>query len=41
MSLKKNIGFVKLFKASFGSNILASRTEFHCQDTDTFGFWFY
>ena len=27
-----------MFEASFGSNILASFTEFHCQGTDTFGF---
>ena len=38
ISLKENIIFVKLFEASFGSNILASFSEFHCQDTDTFGF---
>ena len=30
MSVKKNIVFAKLFEISFGSNILASVTEFHC-----------
>ena len=33
--LKENIVFVKLFEASFGSDILASFTEFQCQCTDT------
>ena len=28
MSAKKNIGFVKLFEISFGSNIFSSLTEF-------------
>ena len=30
ISLKKNIAFAKLFETSFGSNILASFTEFQC-----------
>ena len=30
ISLKKNIVFEKLFEISFGSNILASFTEFQC-----------
>ena len=34
ISPKKNI----LFEIAFGSNILASFTEFQCQGTDTFGF---
>ena len=38
ISLKKNIFFAKLFETSFGSNILASFTEFQCQGTDIFGF---
>ena len=38
ISLQRNIAFAKLFETSFGSNILASFTEFHCQGTDTFGF---
>ena len=37
ISLKENIFFVKLCKISFDSDILASLTEFQCQDTDTFG----
>ena len=37
ISHKNNIVFVKLFEMSFGSNILASFTEFQCQCTDTFG----
>ena len=35
--LRKNV-FVKLFKTSFDSNILASFIEFQCQGTDIFGF---
>ena len=38
ISLKENIVFVKLFKTSFDSNILASFIEFQCQGTDIFGF---
>ena len=30
ISLKKNIVLAKLFETSFGSNILASFTEFQC-----------
>ena len=38
ISLKKNIVFAKLFETSFGSNILASFTEFQWEGTDAFGF---
>ena len=38
ISLKENIVFVKLFEISFGSNIIASFTEFQGQGSDTFGF---
>ena len=38
ISLKENIVFVKSFKTSFDSNILASFIEFQCQGTDIFGF---
>ena len=38
ISLKENIVFVKLFETSFGSNIIASFTEFQWKGTDTFGF---
>ena len=31
MSAKKNIGFVKLFEISFGSNIFSSLTEFQSE----------
>ena len=39
ISLKENIVFGKLFETSFGSDIIASFTEFQCQGTDTFGFY--
>lgn len=32
-----NIAFVKLFKNYFGTDILASIAEFHCEDTECFG----
>ena len=35
--LKKNIVLKHLFKISIGSNILASFSEFWCQEADTFG----
>ena len=38
ISHKENIVFVKLFKTSFGSNIIVTFNEFQCQGPDTFGF---
>ena len=38
ISLTENIVFVRFFETPFGSNIIASFTEFQCQGTNAFGF---
>ena len=38
ISLKEKTVFVKFLEEYFGSNILASFTEFQCQGIDIFGF---
>ena len=39
ISRKENIAFVKLFKRSFGRDILASFTGFPCQRADTLNYF--